>query len=142
MAGAIVLDTNVVSEMMRDSPDPVVAAWFTRQRSSALYSTTVTVAEVLYGIDLLPQGKRRQRLRQFAHEFFAVELADKILPFDEAAAPQYASLRAAKRVKGMSMSSLDSQIAAIALAAGASLATRNVADFEHCGITIVDPWNA
>jgi predicted nucleic acid-binding protein len=141
MAALIVLDTNVVSEMMRDTPDESVAAWYIRQQSSALYTTTVTVAEVLYGIELLPQCKRRNRLTQFAEDFFKTAFAGKIIDFDQAAAPRYASIRAAKRLKGMTMSSLDTQIAAIAAAMGAAVATRNVNDFKHCGVKVINPWN-
>lgn len=138
----VVLDTNVISEMTRSVPEPNVVAWYQRQDSASLYTTTVTLAEVFYGLNLLPEGSRRDRLSKFADEFFGREMAGKILSFDETAAVHYATIRAAKRRLGLSMSSLDAQIAAIALAAGAAVATRNVDDFEHCGVTVVNPWIA
>jgi predicted nucleic acid-binding protein len=138
----IVLDTNVISEMTRSVPEPNVVAWYQRQDSASLYTTTVTLAEVFYGLNLLPEGSRRDRLCKFADEFFRQEIAGKILSFDETAAVHYATIRAAKRRLGLSMSPLDAQIAAIALAAGAAVATRNFSDFEHCGVTVVNPWIA
>lgn len=136
----VILDTNVISEMTRSAPEPNVTSWYMRQASGSLFTTTVTLAEVLYGINLLPKGNRRDGLSKFAGDFFRDEMAGKILSFDENAATHYGRIRAAKRGLGLSMSSLDAQIAAIAAAVGAAVATRNVTDFEHCGITVVDPW--
>jgi hypothetical protein len=141
-ARIVILDTNVISEMARSAPEPSVAAWYLRQDSGALFTTTVTLAEVMHGIDLLPAGGRRDRLSHFARDFFQDEFAGNILPFDEASAIHYARIRAGKRRLGLSMSVLDAQIAAIAGAAGATVATRNVDDFEGCGIAVVNPWNA
>jgi toxin FitB len=138
----IILDTNVVSEMMSLVPEPNVAAWYEKQDSQVLFTTSITLADVFYGVELLPIGVRRDRLRQLALDFFETEMAGKILSFTERAAIRYAEMRAMKRRIGKSMSPLDAQIAAIALAAGASIATRNVTDFEHCGVTIIDPWLA
>jgi hypothetical protein len=135
----VILDTNVISEMARNVPEPSVAAWYLRQDSGSLFTTTVTLAEVMYGIDLLPAGGRRDRLSQFARDFFQGEFAGNILPFDEASAIHYAWIRAGKRRLGLNMSALDAQIAAIASGA---VATRNVDDFEGCGIAVVNPWNA
>ena len=138
----VILDTNVISEITRSVPEPKVVAWYQRQDSASLYTTTVTLAEVFYGLNLLPEGNRRAQLSRFADDFFGQEKAGKILSFDETAAVHYATIRAAKRRLGLSMSSLDAQIAAIAVAAGAAVATRNVSDFEHCGVTVVNPWIA
>ena len=138
----VILDTNVISEITRSVPEPKVVAWYQRQDSASLYTTTITLAEVFYGLNLLPEGNRRAQLSRFADDFFGQEMAGKILSFDETAAVHYATIRAAKRRLGLSMSSLDAQIAAIAVAAGAAVAMRNVSDFEHCGVTVVNPWIA
>jgi predicted nucleic acid-binding protein len=138
----VILDTNVISEMTRSAPEPNVVAWYMRQDSGSLFTTTVTLAEVLYGINLLPEGNRRSGLSEFAGDFFRDEMAGKILSFDEIAAIHYGRIRAAKRGLGLSMSSLDAQIAAIAAEAGASIATRNVDDFKYCGVTVINPWVA
>ena len=100
------------------------------------------MAEVLYGLELLPAGRRRDRLVGLSHAIFDTELQGKILAFDEEAARHYALILSSKRLRGTPMSAFDAQIAAIALAAGASLATRNVSDFENCGVTVVNPWSA
>lgn len=121
-------------------PEPSVVAWYLRQDSTALLTTTVTLAEVFYGLNVLPKGDRRNRLDKLAYEFFQRELDGKVLAFDEASAVHYGRIRAAKRLLGISMSPLDAQIAAIALSVGASVATRNVTDFEDCGVTIINPW--
>jgi toxin FitB len=138
----IILDTNVISEMSRDQPDPVVLAWLLRQEAGSLYSTAVTLAEVVYGLDLLPAGKRRNRLIELTRVIFESGLRGKILPFDEEAARHYAQILSSKRLKGIPMSAFDAQIAAIAFALGVPVATRNVTDFEHCGITVINPWLA
>jgi hypothetical protein len=140
MPAPIVLDTNVISEMMLVAPEPTVANWYLKQSSGDLITTTVTLAEVFYGINLLPAGGRRDRLRQLAQDFFEQELTGRIVSFDERAAIHYAAMRAGKRRLGKTMSPLDAQIAAIALAVGGSVATRNVPDFEGCGVVVVNPW--
>jgi predicted nucleic acid-binding protein len=136
----IVVDTNVLSELSKERPDPVVAAWFLGQDPSSLATTSVSLAEVLYGLELLPQGKRRERLSELSRVIFEDALSGRVLPFDDAAARHYARLLAEKRRRGSPMAPLDAQIAAIAVAGGAAAATRNVTDFEHCGITVVNPW--
>ena len=138
----IVLDTNVVSELTRDRPAPDVSAWLLRQPDAVLYTTSVTVAESFYGLELMPAGRRRERLTEITRNVLEVEFRGRVLPFDEAAARHYAPILAARRKKGAPMSAFDAQIAAIALANGASLATRNVMDFEGCGVNLIDPWKA
>src|SRR5665213_1323399 len=138
----IVLDTNVISEMTRERPDPIVSAWLLRQPSPVLYTTSVTVGEALYGLEIMPAGRRRERLTRITLDVFDVELREKILPFDEHAARHYSRTLASRRREGKPISAFDAQIAAITLAAGASLATRNVADFEGCGVKLIDPWKA
>jgi len=140
MKKILVLDTNVMSEMTRSVPDPAVAAWYLRQNSALLYTTSITKAEMLYGVDLLPKGRRKPRLSEFARVGFEVELAGRVLAFDEAAAVHYASIRGRKRRLGLGMSTLDAQIAAIVTAHDAVLVTRNTDDFEECGIAVINPW--
>jgi toxin FitB len=136
----LVLDTNVISELSKERPEPAVSAWFLHQQPDLLATTSVTLAEVLYGLNLLPHGRRRERLSELSRIIFEIALRGRILAFDAYAAPHYARMRAAKRQQGLIMSPQDAQIAAIAFAASASVATRNVADFEHSGITVINPW--
>lgn len=135
-----VLDTNVVSEFMRPAPDAAVVAWVSPQPLPILYTTSVTQAEILYGLRLLPQGRRRERLEAAAGQMFAEDFAGRILPFDQRAAAHYARIVAERRRQGSPVSQFDAQIAAIVLAAGATLVTANVRDFEGCGVKLVNPW--
>ena len=138
----ILLDTNVISELSKERPDSVVVGWFLQQSADDLATATITFAEVLFGLELLPQGRRRQRLAQVSDAIFETALRGSRLGFNDAAAHRYAVLFAARRKAGQPMPQLDAQIAAIALAYGASLATRNVMDFEGCGVNLIDPWKA
>lgn len=141
-SGITILDTNVVSEPMLASPSATVQTWWSQQHPGALFITTITVAEILYGIELLPHGKRRVALLAGAELMFGKVLAGRILPFDEDAARAFAAIAAARRAQGRPIADLDAQIAAIARSRGATLATRNTADFEDCGIRLVNPWIA
>jgi toxin FitB len=137
----IILDTNVVSEAMQPVPSSNVMRWLSVVRSGEeMFTTTVTVAEVLYGIELLPRGKRRDKLQAEAEAVFAVDLAGHILGFDEPAARAFAEIAAARRSQGRPIADFDAQIAAIAYAHRGVLATRNIADFDGCGIRLVNPW--
>jgi predicted nucleic acid-binding protein len=138
----IVLDTNVLSEMLRPAPDERVAAWLGSQPMSALFTTTITQAEILYGVALLPAGRRRDVLFAAVHPIFDEEMAGRVLPFDVSAATVYADLAAGRRQSGQPISQFDAQIAAIVRSRGGSLATRNIADFVACGIEVLDPWSA
>jgi predicted nucleic acid-binding protein len=138
----IVLDTNVLSEMMRPEPDSTVAAWISARPASSLFTTTVTLAEILYGVRLLPSAKRRSSLETAVSEMFATDFAGRVLPFDQAAAQAYAEIAAARRRAGRPITQFDAQIAAIARSRDAGVATRNVVDFEGCGIGVIDPWRA
>ena len=138
----IVLDTNVLSEMMRLEPDPTVAGWFSAQPATGLFTTTITQAEVLYGIELLAPAGRRSRLATVAREMFAIDFAGRILSFDQPAAQAYAEIAAARRRTGRPIARRDAQIAAIARSRDAGVATRNLADFADCGIGLIDPWRA
>jgi toxin FitB len=119
----IILDTNVLSELMKQKPSARVTAWVRKQPSTELFTTSITEAEIFYGIELLPQSKRREGLLEAAEAMFAEDLAGRIFGFESDAARFFA------------------KIAAIAQMRGARLATRNIADFTDCGIEVVDPWN-
>lgn len=137
----IVLDTNVVSELMRREPDARVMAWVGEQPMAGLFTTTLTQAEIFYGLALLPKGRRRDALVVAARAMFDVDLAGRVLPFDADAALAYPDIAAGRRRGGQPISQIDAQIAAIVRSRGARLATRNVRDFAECGITVVNPWS-
>ena len=136
----IVLDTNVVSELMRPSPAPEVLRWVEDQPVADIVTTVVTLAEIDYGIARLPHGQRRTELES-AWALLADTWSEQILPFDRAAARRYGPLVAARDGRGRPIDVLDAQIACITLAASATLATRNVADFEETGVRVVNPWS-
>ena len=135
----IVLDTNVISEAMRPQPDRRVALWLTQQNAEELFTTAIAQAEILHGIAILPEGKRKQDLASAARRIFGL-FEGKILPFDSAAAELFAEIVAERRRIGRPIGAFDAQIAAIAHSAGMALATRNVADFDGVGVTVFDPW--
>jgi len=136
-----ILDTNVVSEVMATSPSHAVLAWLAKGRTAdEFFITTITVAEILYGIELLPMGKRRDKLSADAEGMFEEDYEARILAFDEPSARAFATLAAARRNMGRPIAQLEAQIAAIASVHDATLATRNTADFEGCGIRLVNPW--
>lgn len=137
----IVLDTNVLSELLRAAPADVVTRWSRAQPTAGLFTTAICQAEILYGVALLPPGRRRDALGQAVATIFDREFAGRILPFDSAAARIYAGILAGRRQRGHPIGQSDAQIAAIAAARGARLATRNVADFAGCGVAIIDPWS-
>lgn len=136
----IVLDTNVIAETMRLVPDERVMAWLHSRPLQALFMTSVSLAETLFGIETAPVGLKRRSLEKRFAEFIALGFDDQILPFDEAAARHFATIAAGRKRMGRPISEFDAQIAAIAAAHGASVATRNIADFEHCGIAVINPW--
>jgi predicted nucleic acid-binding protein len=136
----IVLDTNVLSELMRRTPAADVVRWTASQPASSLYTTSVTQAEIFHGIMLLPAGRRRNALEAAAEAMFDEEFNGRILAFGSDAARPYARIAADRRRAGRPISHFDAQIAAIARSAGAGVATRNVADFGDCGVKVVDPW--
>jgi predicted nucleic acid-binding protein len=136
----IVLDTNVLSELMRSEPSSLVLRWMDGQSPAGLYTTSLSEAEILHGVALLPEGKRRQAIAAAARAMFEEDFASRVLPFGSAAARAYAALAAARRRAGRPIATMDAQIAAVTAAAGARLATRNVADFDGCGIDVIDPW--
>jgi predicted nucleic acid-binding protein len=135
----IILDTNVVSELMRPEPAPAVLAWLRQQTGGSLYTTAVTVAEIRYGIARLPEGRRREALHQAASEIFAA-FPGQVLSFDLAAASTYADVVTGRESIGNPIDGFDAQIAAICRSRAATLATRNTKDFDDTGITLVNPW--
>lgn len=138
----IVLDTNVVSELMNPKGSTAVKQWAKRQLRDRVFTTTITQAEILYGIGILPEGNRKRRLESAAHIVFQEELANHILPFDSKSAEQFAVISAQRRSQGKPISQFDAQIAAICRAQGAAIATRNVDDFVGCNLEITNPWEA
>jgi hypothetical protein len=137
----IVLDTNVVSELLGRTPDPAVHAWSLSVPDHAFVTTAVTEAELRLGIALLPKGKRRDTLGVRIEAFFATRFADRVLPFDHAAARHFADFLAARRAVGRPVGQSDAMIAATAQAAGATaIATRDTADFADCGVPLINPW--
>ena len=136
----IIVDTNVLSEVMKASPSPRVVEWWNSHPEAELYITSITQAEILAEIELLPKGKRRAGIAQAAEATFREDFADRILPFDGEAAREFARIVAARRKLGRPISQPDAQIAAIARNYSAVLATRDTDDFEHCGIKLVNPW--
>ena len=137
----ILLDTNVLSELMRAAPDLGVKQWVAAQTATTLYTTSITQAEILHGIMLLPAGKRRTAFEVAAAAMFSEDFDGRILPFGSDAAQSYAGIAARRQRAGRPISHFDAQIAAIALSSGAVIATRNVTDFEECGIKVLNPWD-
>ena len=138
----IVLDTNVLSEASQPAPARRVLDWLAAQQPARLFTTTISEAEFLYGLALLPAGKRRTGLEQAARRMFGEDFTNRVLPFDSAAAHAFALIAAVRRKKGRPIGDFDAQIAAIARSHGAAVATRNVGDFSDCGIDVIDPWTA
>ena len=136
----IVLDTNVLSEMLRPKPSPQVEAWLAAQDGTSVYFTAVGEAELRYGLAILPSGRRRTALGAAVEVILAEDFHERILPFGGAAARAYAAIAAERRAIGRPISQFDCQIAAIARAHGASVATRNIGDYEGCGVALIDPW--
>lgn len=137
----ILLDTNVLSELMKPTPAPAVTDWVASRPATTLYTTSITQAEILHGVMLLPAGKRRNAFEAAAEAMFRDDFAGRILAFGTEAAPLYARIAVGRRKAGRPISHFDAQIAAIARVTGATVATRNVPDFEGCGVKIVDPWH-
>jgi toxin FitB len=135
----IILDTNVVSELMRSEPAPSVASWIRARDRRELRTTAITLAEVRYGIARLPDGRRKQVLLAAADEVFSA-FADQVMPVDTAAADHYAVIVSSRERAGRPISGFDALIAAVCRSQGAALATRNASDFDGTGIEIVDPW--
>ena len=136
------LDTNVLSELLRKLPEQRVLAWFARQPPDTLFVSAVTQAEMMLGARLLPAGKRRAALEAALHAIFQEDFAGRVLPFDSAAASAYVDIASRRRAAGRPISQFDAQIAAVAQHHGCRLATRNTGDFTACGVDLIDPWTS
>ena len=136
----IVIDTNVISEVMRAQPAPEVLAWFGAQEARMLYLGAVGEAELRRGAAILPPGQRRDLLVTQIDAMINEDFSGRVLPFDSAAARAFAAIDSDRRGAGQPITFADCQIAATARAHGATLATRNVADFEGCGVEVINPW--
>ena len=136
----VILDTNVLSEVLKPVPDAGVLGWLARQDRAEVFTTAITQAEILYGLELLPAGKRQLQLRAAVGQMFTTEFQDRILPFGMEAAAIFPLVVADRTRAGRPISQFDGLIAAICRAHGLALATRNVRDFEGCGLEIVNPW--
>ena len=136
----LIVDTNVVAEMMRPDPNRQVVDWLSRQKVSDVHMTALTVAEITYGLKTMPDGKRRRDLETRFRQVVERGFGGRVLAFDAAAALHYGEIMASRRAEGRPMSVIEGQIAAIARAGGATLATRNVMDFEDCDLTLLNPF--
>jgi hypothetical protein len=136
----IVIDTNVLSEALLPAPSVAVLAWMEGQALEAAFTTTITEAELLFGIARLPEGRRRNALEAVVLRLLTERFAGRILPFDSAAAREFADIAAGRRRLGRPISEPDARIAAITRSRGAALATRNTKDFIDCGINLINPW--
>jgi predicted nucleic acid-binding protein len=136
----IILDTNVLSTLMRTVPEPAVVAWLDRQPAESVWITSITLFETRLGLALLPSGRRRQMLEAAFDRLLIEDLENRVLDFDSTAANEAAALAAARQKDGRPVDMRDTQIAGIALARRATLATRNVRHFANLKISIVDPW--
>jgi predicted nucleic acid-binding protein len=135
-----VLDTNVLSAVMGSQPVPEVAAWVAAQPEERLFTTSVCQAEILAGVEIMPEGRRRRGLEAAVKAIFANAFDGRILPFDEKSAEFYAEIFAARKRAGKPTATTDLVIAAIARAHGADMVTCKIADFEGCGLTLINPW--
>ncbi|MGC2473582.1 MAG: type II toxin-antitoxin system VapC family toxin [Candidatus Sulfotelmatobacter sp.] len=136
----IILDTNVISELMKPTADAHVLRWFSSQTAEDLHVTAVTMAEILYGIELISTSRRRDAIRAGAEKMFEAVFGDRVLSFEERASRMFSQIASSRRRQGKPMSEFDAQIAAITRAHGATLATRNPYVFEGCGVRLVNPW--
>lgn len=138
----IVLDTNVVSELMRPSPSPVVEAWMAAHDAADLFFTAVGEAELRYGVAVMAAGRRRSRVESAVEALLREDFAGRVLPFDSSAARAYAVIAVDRRAAARPLAHADGQIAAIARCRGMAVATRNTRDFQDTGVDLIDPWSA
>jgi predicted nucleic acid-binding protein len=134
------LDTNVLSALMSAEPLPEVAAWVSGQPPELLFTAAICQAEILSGLAIMPEGRRRIDLEGAARAMFLEDFEGRVLPFDMAAAVAYADIFAARRRAGRPAATIDLMIASVARSNGARVVTRNVADFDQCGVAVVNPW--
>jgi toxin FitB len=137
----ILLDTSVLSALMQHMPDPVVASWLDGQPAESIWTTSVTVFEIRTGIELLERGRRRKRLEQLFSQLLTEDLEGRVQPFDQAAAVAAGTIAATRQRTGQTVEIRDVQIAGIATARRAKLATRNTRHFEGTGVSLINPWD-
>ena len=137
----IILDTNVLSELMRMKPNPLVFNWVNSQPVNELGITAITVSEILYGMGKLPEGKKKQALLSISVKIFEEDFSGRIFPFNELSAVEYSNFILKREQSGRPISMADAQIASICLSLGFPLATRNIKDFEDSGLELINPWN-
>ncbi len=137
----IVLDTNVLSELMKPQGSQTIKSWGAAQPRKNLFTTSINQAEILSGIAIMPEGKRSRALQELAQAMFTEDFVGQILFFDSDAANCFAQITRDRRKEGKPIAQTDAQIAAICLANNAAIATRNVNDFLNCQITIINPWD-
>jgi predicted nucleic acid-binding protein len=138
----IILDTNVISELLRPEPNQQVASWLSAQDSGLLFLTTISEAELRQGVAILPEGKRRSALSKAIEGILEEDFRNRILSFDRQSAISYAAIASKRRAEGRPISQFDCQIAAIARSHSASVATRNINDYQGCGISLLNPWQS
>ena len=138
----IILDTNVLSEVIRQTPDQRVLNWLERQPRQSTFATAISKAEMLSGAAVLPDGRRRDALERLTRQLFETQFDPALLPFDGAAAAQFAEVIAMRRRLGRPIGAMDAQIAAIARAKGAGIATRDIDGFAQLGLVLVNPWES
>ena len=136
----IVVDTNVISELTRQAPAPEVVSWLDSLAADEVATTAITAAELLYGVEQLPAGRRETELSAAIHGLLSDDFQGRVLSFDEPAASRYAEIVARRERLGRSIGIADAHIAAVCRAIGAILATRNTGDFEDTGIDLINPW--
>jgi predicted nucleic acid-binding protein len=136
----ILLDTNVISELMRAEPTQIVLDWFGQHDAADLFISAITEAELRTGVAILPHGQRRDRLQLAIDAMIDQDFQSRVLPFDSLAAKAYAEIASQRRAAGRPIAEADCQIAAIARANAAMVATRNVRDFDNCGVAMINPW--
>ena len=138
----IILDTNVVSEIIRPAPSQQVLQWVSSRPALLLYTTSITHAEMLYGMEILTKGKRKKALEAALNGMFEEDFRNRVLEFDSSCARYFAEIAAGRKAVGRPISQFDAQIAAIARSRKAVLATRNTADFADCGVKLANPWDS
>ncbi len=136
----ILLDTNVISELMKPEPSSHVVSWVSAKNPDLLFTSAITQAEILYGIALLSNGKRKSALIKSALAMFEEDFKGRVLSFDSEASIAYAQITSSRRKSGKPISQYDAQISAIAKSRGLQVATRNTQDFEECGVDLINPW--
>ncbi len=136
----VIFDTNVLSELTRLVPSPKVLAWVDQLDESEIHVAAITKAEVKYGLEVMPEGKRRYELEKTYERLFTTLLFRRVLPFDDHSTSYFARLAAIAEKRGRGISTADLQIAATALYYNATVATRNVHHFDHEGLAVINPW--